>query len=111
MHDHTSGGSTTLSGCAHRAKKDRLHRHVEIGAWRNDERIVAAKFHDSSAEATVNILGNVHTHVDRTCGGHQRNPRIIGQLLSNCFAIAHEQSENCRISTSFATDALGNLSD
>ena len=36
--------------------------------------------------------------------------RVIGrQFLTNRFAVAHEQGENRRIGSGFATDALGNL--
>ena len=65
VHDHASRGSATLSGRTHGAEKDRLHSHLEIGARRDDERVVAAEFHDRSAQAAVNRFCNVKTHGHR----------------------------------------------
>ncbi len=47
MHDDAPGGSATLTSGPNRAEEDRLRRHLEIGARADDERIVAAQFHDA----------------------------------------------------------------
>ena len=46
VHDYASCGGTTLSRRAYSTKKDRLRRHIDVGVRRDDQRIVAAKFHD-----------------------------------------------------------------
>ncbi len=56
VHDDAPSGSATLTGSADRAEEDRLRRHLDIGAGRNDERVIAAQFHDRSAEPAMNCL-------------------------------------------------------
>src|SRR6266508_5658288 len=111
MHDHAPCGSATLSGCAHGAEKDGLCSHFEVCAWRNDERIISAEFHDCSTEAAMNGLRDIQTHVDRAGSRYQWDPRIIRQFLADRFTIAHQQCENRWVSAGFATDALGNFCD
>ncbi len=66
-------------------KKIELHRHVEIGAGRDDQRVIAAEFHDRFAKATVNSFRHVETHSRRAGGGNQRNPPIVRQAFGRLF--------------------------
>ena len=77
MHDHAPRGGATLPGSAHGAEKDRLRRHIDIGAGSNDERVVATEFHDRSAQAAMNRFRYVQTHVDRAGRRDQWNPRVL----------------------------------
>ena len=78
MHNHAPCGGAALTGSADCAEEDRLRCHVEIGARRNDERVVAAEFHDRFAQATVHCSRDVQTHGYRASGRDQRNPGIVG---------------------------------
>src|SRR5207248_1579068 len=90
-------------------KKNRLRRHVDVGARRDNQCIVAAKFEDRPAKSPVNCFGDVESHVGRASSRHQWNPRIVSQFLADRLAVAHEQSKNCRIGAGLATNALGNF--
>ena len=68
VHDHASRGSATLSGSADCTEEDRSGSHVDVGAGRDDERVIAAEFHDCSGEAAMNGLRNIKAHVDRAGG-------------------------------------------
>ena len=109
MHDHAPRGSATLTRRADCAEKNRLRRHFEVGARRHDERVIAAEFHDRSAQSAMNRFGDVQAHVYRPCGRDQWNPRVIGKFLANRFAVAHEQREDRRISAGFTANALGDF--
>ena len=111
VHDHPARRSATLSGSAHGAEKYRLHRHLQIGARRDDQRVVAAEFQNRSTQPSVNRFGDIKSHVGRAGSRYQRNARIIRQFLSDRFTIADQQSKNRRISAGFATDALGDFRD
>ena len=82
MHDHAPRGSATLAGRADRAEENRLRRHFEIGARADDQRVVAAEFHDGFAEPAVNRFRDVESHRDRTGRGNQRNAAIVGQFFA-----------------------------
>ena len=70
-------------GRSDRAEKDRLRRHFEIGARRNDERIVSAELQDRFPETAMDRLSNVHPHLRRAGGRDQRNAGISGQFLAD----------------------------
>ena len=63
VHDYAPCGSATLSRRTHSAEKDRLRSHIDVGARRDDERVVAAELHDCFPQAPMNSLRNVQTHI------------------------------------------------
>ena len=81
----------------------------DVGARRDNQCIVAAKFQDRPAEPAMNCFGDVESHVGRAGSRDQWNPRIVSQFLADRFAVAHEQSKNRRIRAGLATNALGNF--
>ena len=50
-------------GRADCAEEDRLRGHIEVGARRDDKRVVAAELHDCSTETAMDGLRNIQTHV------------------------------------------------
>ena len=66
MHDHTPRRCAALAGRAYRAEKDRLRRHIDVRARRDDERVVAAEFHDRPTQTAMNSFRNIQAHVYRT---------------------------------------------
>ena len=62
VHDDAPRRSATLASGANRAEKYRLRSHFEIGARSDDERIVAAEFHDGSSQSAMNRFRDVQTH-------------------------------------------------
>src|SRR5205823_4703120 len=56
VHDYTPRGSATLSGRADSAEEDRLRSHIDVGARRDNKRVVAAKFHDQTATGKLNAV-------------------------------------------------------
>ena len=109
MHDHAPRRSTTLPGRSNRAEENRLRRHFQVGSWANDQRIVAAEFHDRLAEPAMNRFRHVQAHRDRAGGGDQRNPAVIGQFLANGFAVADQQTEYRGVGAGFTTNTFSNF--
>ena len=111
MHDHPPCRSATLSGGAHGAEKDRLHRHLEIGARRDDERVVAAEFQDGSTEPTVNGFAR---HCTPCCTSRWPKSAECANrppMLRRRSLVADQQREDRRISTSLPAHSFGELCD
>ena len=62
-----------------------MRRHVEIGARRDDQRVVAAEFQYVSPEPSVNRFGDIESHIGRPCSRDERNARIIRQFFADVF--------------------------
>src|SRR6266699_5336031 len=67
VHDHAPRGCATLSRRAYGAEKDRLSSHVGVGTRRDNQRVVAAKFHDRFPQAAMNSFRNIKPHRYRSC--------------------------------------------
>ena len=93
VHDDATGGSAALARRSDRAEEDRLRRHFEIGARRNDERVVSAQFHDRSPEPAMDCFARRATPICvepvAEINGMRRS---ADKFLANRFAVAHEQA-------------------
>jgi len=53
VNDYAPRGRAALSRRADGAEKDRLRGHVDIGAGRDNERVIATKLHDGSPQSAM----------------------------------------------------------
>ena len=72
-----------LAGGPDRRKQDRTRGELEVRARADDRRIVAAELEQHSAEALRNPRPDFPAHGGRSRGGHQRDARIVDELLSD----------------------------
>src|SRR5438132_1590364 len=109
MHTHAPRRSETLTCSSDRAEENRLRRHFQVGGWANDERVVAAEFHDRLPEPAMDSFRHVQSHRDRTRGGDQRNPRVISQFLADRFPVADQQRKDGWIGARLLANTFGNF--
>src|SRR5215475_7637137 len=92
-----------------------ITRLVEVQRWpavpTAPKKIDWTAISRSALGVTMSALLPPSSRIVRAGSRHQWNPRIIRQFLADRFTIAHQQSENRRISAGLATNALGNFRD
>ena len=109
VHDHAPRRRASLSSGTDRAEKDRLRRHVDVGAGGDNQRVIATEFHDGSSQSAMDCFRDVQTHPHRTGRRYQWNAAIVGKFLTNRFAVANQQGKDRRIGAGFTANALCNL--
>ncbi|MNF42980.1 hypothetical protein D3C84_240500 [compost metagenome] len=79
MGDQATQGGAALTGGADGAEQNRANGHVQIGAWAEDHRVVAAQFEDAAGETRGDFRRHFTAHAGAAGGADQRDTRIIDQ--------------------------------
>ncbi len=79
MGDQPTQGGATLASSAHGAEQDRAYGHVQVGAWAEDHRVVAAQFKDAAGKACGDFRRHFAAHAGAAGGADQGDTRVIHQ--------------------------------
>ncbi|MNP59661.1 hypothetical protein D3C76_1546710 [compost metagenome] len=77
MGDQATQGGAALTGSADGAEQDRANGHVQIGAWAEDHRVVAAQLEDAAGETRGDFRRHFTAHAGAAGGADQRDTRVI----------------------------------
>lgn len=95
MGNQPAQGGAALPGGAHRAEQDAAHRQVEVGAWRQDHRVVAAQFEDAASETRRHPRRHFAPHASAAGGADQGDATVVHQRFAG-LAVADQQLAQVR---------------
>ena len=86
MGDQPAQGGAALAGGAHRAEEDGAHGHVQVGAWAEDHRVVAAQLKNAAGETRGDFGCHFTAHARAAGGADQGDARVIHQRSAGVAA-------------------------
>lgn len=95
MGNQPAQGGAALPGGAHRAEQDAAHRQVEVGAWRQDHRVVAAQFEDAASETRRHPRRHFAPHASAAGGADQGDATVVHQRFAG-LAVTDQQLAQVR---------------
>eukprot|EP01132_Coremiostelium_polycephalum_P017959 gene17958-biopygen9566 len=79
MGDQPTQAGAALAGGTDGAEQNRAHGHVQVGAWAEDHRVVAAQFENAAGKTCSDFRRYFAAHAGAAGGADQRNTRVIHQ--------------------------------
>ena len=94
MNDQAAGGRAALAGGADRGEGRGADRQLELGARRDDDRIVSAQFEECSAQPAADHFAHAPAHPAASGRRNQRKPLILHHPLADVVGPADAEVED-----------------
>ena len=95
--DDPAGAGAALAGGTDRAKGDGRHGQFHVCVFIHDDGVIAPQFQQGTPHALCDPMADLATDRAGTGKRHQRNPRVVDEVIRQRVIAVYESLKNGRI--------------